>query len=199
MNTTLARTATTAIADAAAALPRHDTTIRSTRITARTRRRTPLLLIIAAAIAAALPLMGGTPAQAATYRDPTPGVGKISTLAATGCRAAPFSFHFEGYGALMFPEDPAGMWNATRSPVLKTTSQCKDINVKNVGSKKTIRACVMFGTTSTKCNYLTDIPVGQWRNVATNVKDGTKFRLRIGVVLGGNPFNGNGANGYADF
>lgn len=199
MNTTLTRISTATIADAAAALPQHDTTISSTRVTARTRRRTPLLLIIAAAIAAALPLMGATPAQAATYRDPTPSAGKISALAASGCRAAPYSFHFSGYGALMFPEDPAGMWNTSVSPVLKTTSQCRDINVKNVGSKKTIRACVMFGTTSTKCNYTTDIPIGQWRNVATNVKDGTKFRLRLGVVLGGNPFNGNGANGYADF
>ena len=98
----------------------------------------------------------------------------------------------------MFSEDPAGLRNASVSPVLKTTSQCRDINVRNVGSKKTIRACVMSGTTSNKCNDTTDIPVGQWRNVATNVKDGTTFRLRIGVVLGGNPFNGNGANGYAD-
>jgi hypothetical protein len=199
MNTTLTRTSTATIADAAAAIPPHDTTIRSTQVAARTRHRTPLVLIIAAAIAAASPLMGATPAQAATYRDPTPGSGSTSTLAASGCRAAPYSFRFSGYGALTFPEDPAGMWNTSVSPVLKTTSQCRDINVRNVGSKKTIRACVMFGTTSTKCNYTTDIPIGQWRNVATNVKDGTKFRLRLGVVLGGNPFNGNGANGYADF
>jgi hypothetical protein len=199
MNTTRTRTSTATIAEAASATPRHDKANSATRVTARTRRRTPLLLIIASAIAAALPLMGATPAQAATYRDPTPGAGTISTLAASGCRAAPYSFHFSGYGALMFPEAPAGMWNTTVSPVLKTTSQCRDINVRNVGSKKTIRACVMFGSTSTKCNYTTDIPIGQWRNVATNVKDGTKFRLRLGVVLGGNPFIGNGANGYADF
>ena len=70
MNTTLTRTAT--VADAAAALPEYDPTISSPRVAARTRRRTPLL-IIAAAIAAALPLLGATPAQAATYRDPTPG------------------------------------------------------------------------------------------------------------------------------
>lgn len=197
MNTTLTRTAT--IADAAAAVPRHGTVSNATRVAARTRRGTLLLLIIAAAIAAALPLTGATPAQAA-YRDPTPGAGTISTLAASGCRAAPWSFRFNGYGALTFPEAPAGMWNSTTSSVLKTTSQCRDINVKNVGSNKTIRACVTFGTSySGRCNYVTDIPVGQWRNVATNVKDGTQFRLRIGVVLGGNPFVGNGANGYADY
>jgi hypothetical protein len=51
MNTTLTRTGTTTIADAAAAIPHHDKTIISTRVAARTRRRTPLLLIIAAAIA----------------------------------------------------------------------------------------------------------------------------------------------------
>ena len=83
--------------------------------------------------------------------------------------------------------------------VVKTTSQCRDINVKNVGSKRTIRACVEFGTTSRTCNHITDIPVGQWRNVATNVKDNTKFRMRLGEVVGGNPFFGNGANGVADF
>jgi hypothetical protein len=198
MNTT--RTGTDAIADAAAAPPQHDTAINSTRVAARTRRGVPLLLlIIAAAVAAALPLMGATPAQAATYRDPTPVSGSSLALAATGCRAAPYSFRFSGYGAITFPEDPAGMWNTSVSPVLKTSAQCKDINVKNVGSQKTIRACVQFGTTSNKCNYVTDIPVGQWRNVATNVKDGTRFRLRLGVVLGGKPFVGNGANGVADF
>jgi hypothetical protein len=199
MNATLTRTGTAAIADAAAALPQHDQTISSTRVATRTRRGTPLLLIIAAAIAAALPLIGAAPAQAATYRDPTPGSGSISALAASGCRAAPWSFKFSGYGAITFPEDPAGSWNTSVSPVLTTTSQCRDINVRNVGSRKTIRACVMFGTTSTKCNYTTDIPLNQWRNVATNVRDNTKFRLRLGVVLGGNPFVGNGANGVADF
>jgi hypothetical protein len=106
MNTTLTRTSNGTIADAAAAIPRHDTTISATRVAARTRRRTPLLLIIAAAIVAALPLMGATPAQAATYRDPTPGADSMSALAASGCRAAPYSFRFSGYGALMFPEDP---------------------------------------------------------------------------------------------
>jgi hypothetical protein len=197
MNTTLTRT--TAVADAATTLPRHHGT-NATRFVARKRRGTARLLGIAAAVAAALPLLGATPAQASTYRDPDSVSGLNSALAASGCRAAPYSWRFSGYGALTFPEDPAGMWNATVSPVLKTTSQCRDINVKNVGSDKTIRACVMFGTSySAKCNYLTDIPRGQWRNVATNVKDGTKFRLRIGVVLGGNPFVGNGANGVADF
>src|SRR4051812_31328775 len=108
---TLTRTATAVVAHAAAALPRHDATISSTRVTARKRRRTQLLLIIAAAIAATLPLMGATPAQAASYRDPTPGSRAVSALAASGCRAAPYSFSFSGYGGLAFPEDPTGQWN----------------------------------------------------------------------------------------
>lgn len=125
--------------------------------------------------------------------------GSPPAEAASGCRAAPYSFAFRGYGGLYFPEEPVGAWILTETPVLKTTSQCRDINVKNVGSKKTVRACVMFGTTNEKCNYTTDIPVGQWRNVATDVKDNTRFRMKLGVVLGGNPFAGNGANGVADF
>ena len=72
MNTTATRTGTATIAEGAAAIPRHDKTISATRNAARTRRRTPLLLIIAAEIAAVLPLMGATLAQAATYQDPTP-------------------------------------------------------------------------------------------------------------------------------
>lgn len=69
MNTALAHAGTAAIADAAAELPRHDKTISSTRIAIRVRRGIPVLLIIAALVAAVLPLLGATPAQAASYRD----------------------------------------------------------------------------------------------------------------------------------
>ncbi|GAA0587795.1 hypothetical protein GCM10010172_85970 [Paractinoplanes ferrugineus] len=195
MNTTLTRTAS--IADAAAAHPQHDKPISATRVTARKRRRTPLLLIIGAAIAAALPLMGATPAQAATYRDPTPGSGKLSALAASGCRAAPYSFHFEGYGSIAFPEDPTGQFNYSVTPVLKTTSQCRDINVKNT-TRGRIRVCVMFGKTSNTCNYYTTIAAGAWANAATNVKDGTYFRMRAGILYNTSGWAG-GATGVSDF
>ncbi|MFG1995298.1 hypothetical protein ACGFJ7_35515 [Actinoplanes sp. NPDC048988] len=199
MNTTLTRTATAtpAVADAAAPLARHDTTISATRVTARRRRRTPLLVIVAAAIAAALPLMGATPAQAATYRDPTPGSGTLSALAASGCRASPYSFHFEGYGSIAFPEDPTGQFNYSVTPVLKTTSQCRDINVKNTTRGK-IRVCVMFGKTSNKCNYYTTIAAGAWANAATNVKDGTYFRMRAGILYNTSGW-ATGATGVSDF
>jgi hypothetical protein len=154
-------------------------------------------MIIAAAIAAALPLMGATPAQAATYRDPTPGAGTMSALAASGCRAAPYSFHFEGYGGLAFPEDPTGQWNATTTSVLKTTTQCKDINVKNTTRGK-IRVCVMFGKTSRTCNYQTTIAAGAWANAATNVKDNTYFRMRLGILYNTSGYAAS-ATGVADF
>jgi hypothetical protein len=196
MKTTLTRARTAAIADAAAALPRHDTTISSTRVAARTRRGTPLLLVIAAMVAAVLPLLGATPAQAATYRDPTPGAGSRSALAASGCRSAPYSFSFRGYGSLMFPEHPKTGWNRSFSPVLKTTKQCKDIQIWNTNNWR-IRACVSFGTsTHVKCNYTTDLIAGQWKNVATNVKDGTKFRLVVGIMFEDNV---PGAAGKAEF
>ncbi|WP_199512168.1 hypothetical protein [Nucisporomicrobium flavum] len=196
MNTTLTRTPTTAVAHAAAALPRHDTTIRSTRVTARTRRRMPLLLIIAAATAASLPLMGATPAQAAIYRDPSADSRARAALAASGCRAAPYSFSFSGYGSVMFPEHPDKGWSRSFSPVLKTTTQCKDIQIWNTNNWR-IRACVSFGTsTYVKCNYTTDLIAGQWKNVATNVKDGTKFRLVIGVMYEDHV---PGASGKAEF
>ncbi|MEV6849383.1 hypothetical protein [Actinoplanes sp. NPDC051411] len=196
MNATLTRTGTATIAAAARPSP-SDKKNNATRITARTRRGTPLLLIIAAAIAAALPLMGATPAQAATDSDSPPGTGAISTLAASGCRAAPYSFHFEGYGGLAFPEDPTGQWNYSTTPVLKTTTQCRDINVKNTTGGK-IRVCVMFGKTGNTCNYQTNIAAGAWANAATNVKDYTYFRMRLGILYN-TPGYAASATGVSDF
>ena len=69
MTTALAHAGTAAIADAAAELPQHDRTISSTRINVRVRRGIPVMVVIAALIAAVLPLLGATPAQAASYRD----------------------------------------------------------------------------------------------------------------------------------
>lgn len=194
MNTTFTRTATIA---AAAALPQHDETISSTRVAARTRRGIPRLLITAAAVSAALPLMGASPAQAASYRDPNAVSGSSSALAAAGCRATPYSFHFSGYGGLAFPEDPKGQWNYSVTPVLKTTTQCKDINVRNT-TKGKIRVCVMFGKTSNTCNYATTISAGAWANAATAVKDNTYFRMRLGILYDTAGYSGS-ASGVADF
>jgi hypothetical protein len=195
MNATLTRTGTMA---AAAALPQHDETISSTRVVARTRRGIPRLLITAAAVAAALPLMGASPAQAATLRDPNVvAAGSVSALAASGCRAAPYSFSFSGYGGLAFPEDPTGQWNFSTTPVLRTTTQCRDINVRNT-TKGKIRVCVMFGKTSTTCNYQTTISAGAWANAATNVKDYTYFRMRLGILYNTAGY-ADSASGVADF
>ncbi|GAA4609717.1 hypothetical protein GCM10023107_93040 [Actinoplanes octamycinicus] len=154
-------------------------------------------MLSAALGTAALLAASAVPAQAATYRDPTPGSGKLSTLAASGCRAAPYSFQFDGYGAIAFPEDPAGQWNFTVTPVLKTTTQCNDINVKNTTRGK-IRVCVMFGRTGTTCNYQTTIAAGAWANAATDVRDGTYFRMRLGTLYNTSGW-ATGASGVADF
>lgn len=128
---------------------------------------------------------------AATISGPAP------ALAASGCRAAPYSFTFTGYGGLAFPEDPTGSWSYSVTPTLKTTSQCQDINVKNTTSGK-IRVCVMFGKTSNTCNYATTISAGSWANAATTVKDNTYFRMRLGVLLYTAGY-ADSADGVADF
>jgi hypothetical protein len=118
-------------------------------------------------------------------------------LAASGCRAAPYSFHFTGYGGLAFPEDPKGQWNFSTTPVLKTTAQCRDINVKNT-TKGKIRVCVMFGKTGNTCNYATTISAGAWANAATSVKDNTYFRMRLGILYNTVGY-ASSASGVADF
>jgi hypothetical protein len=123
--------------------------------------------------------------------------GPTPALAASGCRAAPYSFHFTGYGGLAFPEDPKGQWNYSTTPVLKTTTQCRDINVKNTANGK-IRVCVMFGKSGNKCNYATTISAGAWANAATNVKDNTYFRMAIGILYATAGYAGS-ASGVADF
>jgi hypothetical protein len=123
--------------------------------------------------------------------------GSTPALAASGCRAAPYSFRFTGYGGLAFPEDPKGQWNFSTTPVLKTTTQCRDINVKNT-TKGKIRVCVMFGETSKTCNYATTISAGAWANAATNVKDYTYFRMRLGILYDTAGY-ASSASGVADF
>ncbi|WP_018545917.1 hypothetical protein [Streptomyces sp. LaPpAH-108] len=63
-----------------------------------------------------------------------------------------------------------------------TTSRCSDINIK-LSSSATgfLDACVVFVDHTTLCNhdntYSTFGP--QWATVATDVKDGTRFKLRV--------------------
>ncbi|MBJ7906170.1 hypothetical protein ACWDO7_28955 [Streptomyces sp. NPDC003656] len=63
-----------------------------------------------------------------------------------------------------------------------TTSRCSDINIK-LSSSATgfLDACVVFVDHTSLCNhdntYSTFGP--QWATVATDVKDGTRFKLRV--------------------
>ncbi|MEU6242768.1 hypothetical protein [Streptomyces sp. NPDC047024] len=63
-----------------------------------------------------------------------------------------------------------------------TTSRCSDINIK-LSSSATgfLDACIVFVDHTSLCNhdntYSTFGP--QWATVATDVKDGTRFKLRV--------------------
>ncbi|MFC7546416.1 hypothetical protein [Plantactinospora sp. GCM10030261] len=61
----------------------------------------------------------------------------------------------------------------------KTSTRCRDINVRN-GSVFGTNACVVFVDKTNNCNYWTYVPAKSgWFVVATNVKDGTNFRVRF--------------------
>jgi hypothetical protein len=58
-----------------------------------------------------------------------------------------------------------------------TTSRCHDINVKT--DWEGVQACVVFVDHTDECNRLTWTPPGKWTVVASDVRDGTRFELRI--------------------
>lgn len=89
---------------------------------------------------------------------------------AAGCRAAPYSASFNLY----FETEPSQVLGT-----YTTTSQCQDINLRST-SGTSYRACVIFVRLGSNCNYDTAVPAsGAWVNIATNVKDGTRFNVRI--------------------
>jgi hypothetical protein len=88
---------------------------------------------------------------------------------AAGCRAAPYSATFSTY----FETDAYSDLGPYR-----TTSQCSDINIRSTNSTG-YNVCVIFTRTGV-CNYTTHVPAGgQWVNAATDVLDGTSFKLRV--------------------
>lgn len=142
----------------------------STCTPARTRRRLTRLAAAAVTVmTVAAALVGiSTPAQAA------------------GCRAAPYSAKFGAadvfmkYNGIELIDYPGG------SNYYRTTSQCKDIQIRNTGNGKDygpFDACVNFYGKS-GCNYWTRVPAGEWRNIATNVKDNTRFSIWVRIDLG---------------
>ncbi|MFI6129529.1 hypothetical protein [Micromonospora sp. NPDC051141] len=137
---------------------------RAQRTSPLTAAATALLLIIAALVATT------EPAQAAS-----------------GCRSAPYSAKFgmhDPFGEFQGIEDAY----FPRSGSYRTTSQCRDIQVKNTGGGGAwgapFWACVVWVGRATCANGWTYVPPGQWRNLATNVKDGTRFYLFMQTNLG---------------
>ena len=61
----------------------------------------------------------------------------------------------------------------------RTTTRCRDINVRNASAFGT-EACVVFVDKTDRCNYRTYLPANSgFVTVATNVRDGVNFRVRF--------------------
>jgi hypothetical protein len=130
----------------------------------------PTARLLAVATAAAL-LATGAPARAATASpgddstDFTSGPNLFAPLATCYGGAVRSFFQTGGYGGQAGP--------------YRTTTRCRDINVRNASAYAT-EACVIFIDKTSKCNYWTYLPANSgWTVVATNVKDGVNFRVRF--------------------
>ncbi|MGW5577016.1 hypothetical protein [Micromonospora chokoriensis] len=127
----------------------------------------PTARLFAVATTAAL-LFAGAPAQAAPsapVTPATPGTNAFEPLAT--CYGGAVRSYFESgrYGG------SAGQY--------RTTTRCRDINVRNASVYAT-EACVIFVDKTSACNYWTYLPANSgWTTVATNVKDGVNFRVRF--------------------
>ncbi|MEV0005967.1 hypothetical protein AB0H28_27280 [Micromonospora sp. NPDC050980] len=142
----------------------------SARTTARPRQRLNRLL-----------------AAAVTLMTVTAGLVAVATPAqAAGCRVSPYSAKMGAIDAFMEYSGPDIFSYPTYPSYYRATSQCSDIQIRNVGDGRDfgpVDACINFYGRAT-CNYWTHVPVGQWRNLATGVKDGTKFYVWIRADLG---------------
>ncbi|MFC5925961.1 hypothetical protein [Micromonospora vulcania] len=124
------------------------------------------------AVATAIGLLAiGAPAQAARpagTTEPiaaTPEANLFAPLATCYGGAVRSYFQTGGYGG------QAGTY--------RTTSRCRDINVRNASAYGT-EACVIFVDKTGACNYWTYLPANSgWIVVATNVRDGVNFRVRF--------------------
>ncbi|GAA1755140.1 hypothetical protein [Luedemannella helvata] len=112
-------------------------------------------------------------------------LGTAGPAFAAGCRTAPYSEDYIGLVDI-FASHESWAWGDF-GPYY-ATSQCADIQVQSIPSlgdaAHPLYACVIFVNYTSSCNYWTYVPAGEWRNIATNVKDGTKFLIRLNVDLG---------------
>jgi hypothetical protein len=112
-------------------------------------------------------------------------LGTAGPAHAAGCRTAPYSEDWIGL------HDPFSMYDGYTTAEFGpyyTTSQCSDIQVQSIAGDSypanPLYACVVFVNYTSSCNYWTYVPRNEWRNIATSVKDGTKFKIRLEVDLG---------------
>ncbi|GIF69657.1 hypothetical protein Ais01nite_76920 [Asanoa ishikariensis] len=81
------------------------------------------------------------------------------------------------YGGFVRKSLPRGGTGFDAGPYT-TSTRCVDINVRNA-SVYPFKVCVIFVSVGT-CNYWTTVPTsGAWRVAATNVRDNTRFYVRV--------------------
>ncbi|WP_158554038.1 hypothetical protein [Micromonospora deserti] len=82
------------------------------------------------------------------------------------------------YGGAKRAYFATGGWGG-EAGTYRTSSRCRDINVRNASEFGT-EACVIFVDRTDRCNYWTYLPARSgWTVVATNVRDGVNFRVRF--------------------
>ncbi|MFF5176840.1 hypothetical protein ACFY2Q_02280 [Micromonospora sp. NPDC000316] len=134
----------------------------------------PTARLLAVATATAL-LAIGAPAQAAQTAQRTPSTEAGLEVSAGPNLFAPLATCYGGAVRSFFQTGGYGGQAGT----YRTTSRCKDINVRNASVYGT-EACVIFVDKTGSCNYWTYLPANSgWITVATNVRDGVNFRVRF--------------------
>jgi hypothetical protein len=72
-----------------------------------------------------------------------------------------------------------------------TSGRCSDINIRTNG--KWVAACVIFIDHTNECNrdgVSQIIPPNQWKVVASDVRDGTRFKLKVNLLNDDAPVTG---------
>lgn len=115
----------------------------------------------------AVAMFGAAPAQAAptAVRQQSSATNQVGALATC-------------YGGAVRTIFEVGGWGGDAGP-FRTSTRCRDINVRNDSVYGT-QACVVFIDRTNNCNYWTYLPARSgWFVVATNVLDGTRFKVRF--------------------
>lgn len=103
-------------------------------------------------------------------------VAGLATLSATPASAATCYGGAKSYtladGSYAYPNESPN----TSSGWLTTSSRCADINIKPKRDVR-VRACFKSSSGTITCNALRDADEGVWTVVASDVLDGTKFRI----------------------